>query len=135
MSERGRYPRRVSYTIKNLRDVEDLAPKFGTDSRLEARFCFKDLEAADTGLAYHRIKPGQRGLAHRHDNAEEIYVVLGGSGSVKLGDETRDLGPLDAIRVAPTVARGFEAGPDGLELLAFGPRHEGDGEILEDFWS
>jgi quercetin dioxygenase-like cupin family protein len=135
MSERGRYPRRVSYTIKNLRDVEDLAPKFGTDSRLEARFCFKDLEAADTGLAYHRIKPGQRGLAHRHDNAEEIYVVLGGGGRVKLDDETRDLGPLDAIRVAPTVARGFEAGPDGLELLAFGPRHEGDGEILEDFWS
>jgi len=122
----------VSYTIKNLRDVEDVAPRAGFDSRLEARFCFEALEAQDTGLAYHRIKPGQRGLAHRHDEAEEIYVVLAGSGRVKLGDEVRDIGPLDAVRVAPATIRGFEAGADGLELLAFGPRHQGDGEIVKD---
>jgi len=126
----------MSYTIKNLREVEDVAPKFGFDAVQEARFCFRDLDAKDTGMAYHRVKPGQRGLAHRHDNAEEIYVVLAGSGRVKLDDETAEIGPLDAIRVAPQVVRAFEAGPDGLELLAFGPRHEGDGEILrEDVWA
>ena len=126
----------MSYTIKNLREVEDVAPKFGFDSVQEARFCFRDLDAKDTGMAYHRVKPGQRGLAHRHDNAEEIYVVLAGSGRVKLDDEIAEIGPLDAIRVAPQVVRAFEAGPDGLELLAFGPRHEGDGEILrEDVWA
>jgi mannose-6-phosphate isomerase-like protein (cupin superfamily) len=81
------------------------------------------------------VKPGQRGLAHRHQDAEEVYVVLSGSGRVKLDDEISAVGPLDAIRVAPPVARSFEAGEDGLELLAFGPRHENDGEILkEDFW-
>jgi quercetin dioxygenase-like cupin family protein len=126
----------VSYSIKNLREVEDVAPKFGFDSVQEARFPFRDLDARDTGLAYHRIKPGQRGLGHRHENAEEIYVVLGGSGRVKLDDEVVEIQALDAIRVAPTVVRAFEAGSDGLELLAFGPRHEGDGEILrEDVWA
>jgi mannose-6-phosphate isomerase-like protein (cupin superfamily) len=126
----------MSYTIKNLRDVEDVAPKAGIDSRLEARFCFADLEANDTGLAYERIKPGQRALTHRHANAEEIYVVIAGSGRVKLGDDVHDVAQLDAIRVAPTVVRSFEAGPEGLDLLAFGPRHEGDGEVIrEDVWS
>jgi hypothetical protein len=48
----------------------------------------------------------------------------------------RGIGAFDAIRVAPNVIRAFEAGPDGLELLAFGPRHEGDGEVLEeDVWA
>jgi mannose-6-phosphate isomerase-like protein (cupin superfamily) len=136
MSERCRYARGVSYTIKNLRDIEDVAPKFGFDSVQEARFAFRDLDAKDTGLAYHRVKPGQRGLGHRHDDAEEIYVVLSGSGRVKLDDEIADIKALDAIRVEPSVVRAFEGGPDGLELLAFGPRHEGDGEILkDDFWS
>lgn len=126
----------MSYTIKNLREVEDVAPKFGFDSVQEARFPFRDLDAQDTGLAYHRIKPGRRGLGHRHENAEEIYVVLGGSGRMKLDDEVVEVQALDAIRVAPDVVRAFEAGSDGLELLAFGPRHEGDGEILrEDVWA
>jgi mannose-6-phosphate isomerase-like protein (cupin superfamily) len=125
----------MSYTIKNLRDVEDVAPRFGFDTVQEARFPWRALEAQTTGLAYHVIKPGQRGLAHRHDQAEEIYVVIAGSGRVVLDGVVADLRPLDAIRVAPPVARAFEGGPDGLELLAFGPRHENDGEILEgDPW-
>ncbi|HZO78360.1 MAG TPA: cupin domain-containing protein [Solirubrobacteraceae bacterium] len=127
----------MDYTIKNLREVEDQAPKFGFDQVQEARFPYRDLEAEATGMAFHRVKPGQRqGFAHRHKQAEEIYVILAGSGRIKLDDDIREIGPLDAIRVAPTVARAFEAGDGGLELLAFGPRHEGDGEILrEDFWS
>jgi len=42
---------------------------------------------------------------------------------------------LDAIRVAPQIVRGFEAGPSGLEILAFGPHHQNDGELVrEGFW-
>jgi quercetin dioxygenase-like cupin family protein len=125
----------VSYTIKNLREVEDVAPRFGFEAIQEARFPWRALEAEQTGLAYHVIKPGQRGSAHRHEQAEEIYVVLSGSGRIKLEDEVKEIGPMDAIRVAPEVRRAFAAGPDGLELLVFGPHHEGDGEILkDDFW-
>jgi quercetin dioxygenase-like cupin family protein len=125
----------MSFTLRNLRDVEDMAPRFGFDAVQEARFPWRALEAQHTGLAYHVIKPRQRGLAHRHDAAEEIYVVIGGSGRAVLDGEIVKLRPLDAIRVAPPVVRAFEAGPDGLELLAFGPHHEGDGEILEqDPW-
>ncbi len=124
-----------NYAIVNLREVEDQAPKFGFDAVQEARFPWRDLEAERTGFAYHRIKPGRRGAAHRHDEAEEVYVVLAGSGRVKLDDEVRELEPLDALRVAPKVARAFEAGDEGLELLAFGARHAGDGEFLKgEFW-
>ena len=60
--------------------------------------------------------------------------MLSGSGQVKLEDELRELSTHDIVRVAPTVTRGFEAGPQGMELLAFGARHGGDGEIVKDFW-
>ena len=126
----------MDYTIKNLREVEDHAPKFGFAEVQEARFPYRDLDAETIGMAFHRVKPGKRqGFAHRHERAEEIYVVLSGSGRIKLDDEVRDIGPLDAIRVAPKVARAFEADAEGLELLAFGPRHERDGELIrEGFW-
>src|SRR3954471_3849667 len=116
----------TSYTLINLTDVEDSAPKFGFSEHQEARFARGDLEAEDTGVSYHRVKPGKRqGFAHRHERAEEVYVVLSGSGRVKLDDEVIELRRLDALRVAPGVTRAFEGGPEGLELLAFGPHHEG----------
>ena len=128
----------MSYAIKNLRDVEDVAPKFGFDAVQEARFARRDLGAERTGLAYLVVKPGQRqAFAHRHENAEEIYVVVRGTGRVKLDDEIADVREMDAIRVAPRVARAFEAGDAGLEILVFGPHHERDGETLpgDEFWS
>jgi mannose-6-phosphate isomerase-like protein (cupin superfamily) len=126
----------MSYTIKNLRDVKDMAPEFGFGEVQEARFAHQALDAESTGFSYMVVKPGKRqAFAHRHDDAEEIYVVVGGSGRAKLGDDVKEIGRLDAIRVAPEVVRTFEAGDEGLELLAFGPRHDGDGEIIrEDVW-
>ncbi len=124
------------YTLKKLTDVEDSAANFGVGEVQEARFPNDDLEVGDTGLSHHRLRPGKRqAFAHRHQRAEEVYVVLSGAGRVKLDDEIVHVEKLDAIRVAPQVIREFEAGQDGLELLAFGPRHEGDGEILWDWWT
>lgn len=121
----------MSYTKKNLREVEDRAPEFGFDSVQEARFAHGELEAEDTGFSLITVKPGCRqAFAHRHDNAEEVYVVISGSGRLKLDDEILDLKPLDAVRIAPKVARQAEADDDGLELLAFGPRHDRDGELI-----
>ena len=127
----------MTYTIKNLREVEDVAPSAGFDKFQEARFAWRDLDAEQTGLAYHVVKAGQRqAFAHRHHEAEEVYVVLSGTGRIKLEDDIHDIGPMDAVRVAPEIRRAFEAsGEAPLEFLAFGPHHEGDGEILkEDFW-
>src|SRR3982750_1973754 len=116
----------MSHTKKNLREVEDMAPKFGFEAVQEARFAWRDLDAQRTGLALMRVKPGQRqGFAHRHDEAEEIYVILNGSGRIKLDDEIVAVAPMDAIRIAPGVVRALEAGDDGLEYLAFGAHHEG----------
>ena len=124
------------YTLKKLADVEDSAPKFGFAEVQEARFAYDDLEAEQTGLSYHRLKAGKRqGFAHKHENAEEVYVVLAGSGRAKLDDEIIEIEALDALRVAPGVIRGFEAGSGGLEMLAFGPRHAGDGELIQDWWT
>ena len=123
----------MSYTIKNLNELEDKAPQFGFDAVQEARFAHPALDAKGTGLSFMRVKPGCRqAFAHRHDEAEEIYVVIEGSGRVKLDDDIVDLEPLAALRVAPGVIRQFEAGDDGLGLLALGPRHEKDGEIIKE---
>ena len=124
------------YTLKRLTDVEDSAPKFGFSDVQEARFANDDLETERTGVSHHRVKSGKRqAFAHRHDDAEEVYVVLAGSGRVKLDDEILEIEALDAIRVAPGVTRKFEGGSDGIELLAFGPRHKGDGELIKDWWT
>jgi len=124
------------FTKKNLREVEDSAVKGGFSEHQEARFAFGDLEAEQTGIALEVVKPGKRNaFGHRHENAEEIYVVLSGEGRMRLDDEIIEVAPMDAIRVSPSVTRAFEAGSDGLEIIVFGPRHEGDGEIVRDFWT
>jgi quercetin dioxygenase-like cupin family protein len=124
------------FTKVNLTAVDDAAPGNGFGHRWEARVARGALDAESTGVTHFRLHPGKRSpFTHRHTEAEEIYVVLSGSGRVKLDDQVHDVGPLDALRVAPATARAFEAGPDGLELLAFGPHHPGDGEPVEDPWT
>ncbi|WP_372791254.1 cupin domain-containing protein [Paraconexibacter sp.] len=124
------------YTITNLLEAKDSAPEYGIDALGQFIFPREELGATTTGLALQRLKPGKRQpFGHRHVDAEEIALVLAGSGRVKLDDEIRDLRTYDAIRIAPAVKRAFEAGPDGLELLVFGPRHEGDGELDHGFWT
>jgi quinol monooxygenase YgiN/mannose-6-phosphate isomerase-like protein (cupin superfamily) len=124
------------YTLQKLTDVDDSAAKFGFGELGTARFATKNLAAEQTGVSHHHLNPCKRqAFGHRHDEAEEVYVVLSGAGRVKLDDDIVELGPLDAIRIAPAVIRAFEAGPEGLEIIAFGPHHRGDGEILQGWWS
>lgn len=125
----------MSYRKTNLRDVKDSAAEHGFSDHQEARFARSDLGAEQTGMNFLTVKPGQReAFAHRHRTAEEIYVVLGGAGRVKLDDELVELAPLDAVRVSPGVTRSFEAGSDGLQVLIFGPHVESDGEMVQGFW-
>jgi len=124
------------FTHKKLTDVKDSAPEFGVGDVQEARFAKKDLDAEKTGISHVRLKPEQRSpFGHKHDEAEEVYVVIAGAGRMKLDDEIIEIETLDAIRVAPEVVRAFEAGSDGIEVIAVGARHDGDGEVIPGWWS
>lgn len=126
----------ANYTITNLKqDVEDTAG--ARTPSVEGRFARKYLDSRELGISYFRYAAGFRApVGHRHREQEEVYVVLSGSGRMKLDDDVRDLRQWDVVRVAPEVGRAFEAGADGLELMiAGGSRPEGgDGEIIEGFW-
>ena len=122
------------YTITNLDDVEDAAAKRGLDFGV-VRFPRLAVDAQETGFSHQQIFPGARqSFGHRHDKAEEVYFVISGAGSVKLDDGVHDLKAHDILRVAPHAMRSFAAGPDGLELLAFGAHHEHDGELVQGYW-
>ena len=124
------------FTHKKLTEVKDSAPEFGMEDQQEARFAKQDLDAEKTGVSHLKVKPGQRNpFGHKHEQAEEVYVVIAGSGRMKLDDEIIEVERLDAIRVAPEVVRAFEANSDGLEVLAMGARHDGDGEVIPGWWS
>jgi mannose-6-phosphate isomerase-like protein (cupin superfamily) len=124
------------FTHMKLTDVKDSAPEFGMGDVQEARFAKKDLDAERTGVSHQRLKPGQRNpFGHKHEEAEEVYIVIAGSGRMKLDDEIVEVETLDAIRVSPEVVRAFEAGDDGIEVLAVGARHDGDGEVIPGWWS
>ena len=132
----------ADYTKKNLKaDVKDSAPDGGMAPDLEAHFAGGDLELKTAGMAYERVAPNKRApFGHLHRQQEEIYVVVEGSGRIKIEDEILDLEFLDAVRIGPGVMRRTEAGPDGLGILAFGaPPIEGDkreeAEIDPGWWS
>ncbi|HEY3726737.1 MAG TPA: cupin domain-containing protein [Solirubrobacteraceae bacterium] len=123
------------YAKINLAEIEDVAPANGFADRWQARVARTALGAEQTGLTHFRLLPGKRSpFSHRHASAEEVYVILSGSGRLKLDDEFIEVRTLDAIRIAPEVARAFEAGSDGLEFLSFGPHHPGDGQPVDDDW-
>ena len=126
------------YTIVNIRESEDFAPKFGMPSELNAHFPKKELNCEIGAVGLERLAPGFRQpFGHRHKTQEELYVVVSGGGRVKLDDEIVDVRQWDVIRVAPPVMRNFEAGPDGIEVLAFGApiAEENDGEIEMGWWT
>lgn len=125
------------YTIQNMKEVEDQAPKFGLSPDLEARFARVPLEAELVGITYQRLAPNFRvPWGHKHKTQEEVFVVVNGSLRVKLGDEVRELKQWDAVRVHKDTIRGFEAGPEGAEFIAVGcPGGPGDAENIEGWWS
>ena len=129
----------AGYTKVNLKeDVEDQAPKFGLEGKIEARMARVALEMEHSGVSYQRLAPNYRmPFAHKHKNQEEIYVVLSGSLSAKVEHETVELGPFDALRVHKDTMRSFEAGPEGAEVLAVGAPNTGpgDAEVEQDWWS
>jgi mannose-6-phosphate isomerase-like protein (cupin superfamily) len=128
----------ADYTVKNLKEIEDMAPRFGLSPELEARFAREPLEGELTGVSYQRLAPGFRiPFGHTHEAQEEIYVVVNGSGRMKLDDDVVELKQWDAVRIGSGTMRDFEAGPHGAEFLAFGaPTHgRNDAEMTQGWWT
>lgn len=132
----------MPFTRKNLKaDVDDVGSNFDGSPDLEFRLATKALELEQSGLGYQRIPPNYRfPYGHTHRRQEELYVVISGSGRMKLDDEIVELKQWDAVRVSPGTWRGYEAGPDGLEIFVIGapnlgenPRDDVEGE--RDWWS
>ncbi len=118
----------MPYTLTNLRrDPEDLGSKFDGNPDLEFRAATRALELEHSGLTFQRVPPGHRfPYGHTHRTQEEVYVVVGGSGRMKLDDEIVALAQWDAVRVPPGTWRGYEAGAEGLDLLVIGAPSLGD---------
>jgi mannose-6-phosphate isomerase-like protein (cupin superfamily) len=131
----------VPFTLRNLRDdPEDLGSNFDGPPGLEFRAATKLLGLEHSGLTFQRVPPDCRfPYGHTHETQEEVYVVVGGGGRMAVDDEIVDLRRWDAVRVPPGSWRGYEAGPDGLELLVIGAPNLGDNprddvEGTRDWW-
>jgi mannose-6-phosphate isomerase-like protein (cupin superfamily) len=132
----------MPFTLKNIkRDLEDIGRVFDGHPELEFRAATKPLELEKGALTYQRVPPGYRfPYGHSHETQEEVYVVLRGGGRMKLDDEIVQLNEWDAVRVPPGTWRGYEAGPDGLELVVIGAPNlgedpRGDVEGQRDWWA
>jgi quercetin dioxygenase-like cupin family protein len=128
-----------NYTLKNFKtDIPNAAEERGMADKIESRFGRSAIGSTELGVSLFRYAPGFRApFGHNHGEQEEAYVVISGSGNAKLGDEVIELEKYDVLRVAPEVVRGFEGGPDGLELIAIGGHRPegGDGKMVDDWWT
>jgi mannose-6-phosphate isomerase-like protein (cupin superfamily) len=132
----------VAFSHLNLRgDLEDLGSNFDGPADLEFRAATKALGLEESGLTFQRVPPNYRfPYGHTHETQEEVYVVVRGSGRMKVDEEIFDLVEWDAVRVPPGSWRGYEAGPEGLELLVIGAPSLGenprdDVEGTRDWWT
>jgi mannose-6-phosphate isomerase-like protein (cupin superfamily) len=127
-----------SYTKVNMRrDVENVAPKFDMPEEMQARFARTPIEGETLGVSLMKLDPDFRiPFAHKHEGQEEVYVVVRGSGRIKVEDDIVDLAEWDAIRIDKDTMRNIEAGPDGIEFLAFGAGDDPlDAEMAPGWWS
>lgn len=131
----------MTHTLVHLNDVDDVAVRFGLSPALEARFPTRALGLARSGVSVQRLAPGFRTpFGHRHHEQEELYVVIEGSGRMKVAEDVVELRTHDLLRVTPEAVRCLEAGPDGIAIVAFGaPRESGqsaaaDSEQLPGWW-
>ncbi len=115
------------FATVNLLDVEDSIGERAPG--IEGKFARKHLDSRDLGVSLFRYAPDLRSpMAHSHREQEEAYVIVSGSGRVLLDGELHELRQWDVLRVAPEVVRAFEAGPDGLDIVAVGGPKPTDGD-------
>ena len=123
-----------SYTITNLEQIENSAESFGLGSGSARRGPSRELGCEKTGVSVQRLAPEFRiPFGHSHPEQEEVYVVVEGSGRIKLDDNVHDLKRWDLVRIGPGVMHAMEAGPQGMQIVAFGAPgpQRGDAELVQ----
>ena len=129
----------AGYTVQRLTEVENQAPRFGFDERdFQVRMARVPLNCESSGISYERLGPGWRTPhGHRHNQQEEIFVLVTGSARMKLDDEIVELEPWSAVRVAPETMRAIEAGSEGAEFVVVGAPNTGpgDADVTPDWWT
>ena len=121
------------FAVKNLMEIDDLFE----GPEIEARFARQYIDSEHLGVSHFRYAPDFTAKdGHHHKVQEEAYIVIGGSGRIRLDDEVVELRRWDVVRFAPEVVRGFEAGPESLEIIAVGSDKPegGDGVRAPDRW-
>ena len=137
----------MPFTLRNIKaDLEDLGSNFDGPPDLEFRAATKALELERSGLTYQRV-PRRLSLSrttapHAQDARRRCIVVLlpRERADERFDDEIVELEELDAVRVPPGTWRGYEAGPEGLEILVIGAPNLGDAprddvEGRRDWWA
>ena len=90
-------------------------------SEMQARFARSAIEGETLGVSLFTLAPDFRiPFGHKHAEQEEVYVVVRGSARVRVEDQVVELGEWDAIRFGTDTMRQMEAGPDGVDYVAFG---------------
>ena len=75
------------------------------------------LHSPAQSLAEATLAPGQATTRHYHALSEEIYLLVGGGGTMELDGETREVVEGEAILIPPGAWHELQAGPDGVRLL------------------
>jgi uncharacterized cupin superfamily protein len=83
----------------------------------------KQLGARSLGARIWRLRPGQASTRHRHFSQEELYILLEGTGHIRVDEDLLTLGPLDALLIDPDSVRQIfnDTEADQLWLIAGAP--------------
>jgi mannose-6-phosphate isomerase-like protein (cupin superfamily) len=111
-------------------------PGFG-----EMRSYADALEAEQVAFCWRRMPPdtgGRGSYGHRHKTQEEIYFVISGQVTFKVGEDVFEVGPCGAVRVAPSAVRSIHNDGEDSADLVICSQHvddlEADTETVDDFW-
>jgi uncharacterized cupin superfamily protein len=93
----------------------------------------RQLEAEELGVRLWRIEPGQASTRHRHQATEEFYLLLEGTGKIRVADDLLVLEPMDSVLVeAGTVRQPFnDTDQDQLWLIAGAPTEHADTTTID----
>ncbi len=118
--------------VKNLDQVASFTTKDGSEIR--ELLAHRNSAIRQQSLAEARLAPGASTQEHYHRVTEEIYYITHGVGRMRIENETREVGPGDAIAIPPGQRHKlWNTGPEVLRLLCCcAPAYEHDDTVLTE---